>query len=267
MALAVHRWGTYRVVQLKPWILSLVAELISPLALPSLCHWDPLSGFAQKRAGGPLSCSHDLRANSLAWCTEVCWCAGVEGHIFHAHPTPPKGRARHQGRLYCFPGEVQTCSFQYNSRWEVGPALLSPWTSAWSQVAAQTRNVRMPFGGSLVCGDWHRPLPPHDHGFRHGPQKQNWPGLCWPQVAAHIRLFLSTLTSPASSLPIVQHGPHKSLSCSSDCQEGEDHSASSYGSCESWLPLVYQANKMAFHSLPPVLTVFLSPLPQCSVNF
>lgn len=80
----------------------------------------------------------------------------------------------------------------------------------------------MPFGGSLVYGGPHRPLLPHDHGSRHGPQKQNWPGLCQSRVAAHILLCLSTLMSPASSLPIVQHGPHESLSCCSGCQEGED---------------------------------------------
>lgn len=55
------------------------------------------------------------------------------------------------------------------SRFGMGPALHSPWTSALSQVVAQTRDIHLVFGGNrplLLQG----PRPRHDPWRLHGPE-------------------------------------------------------------------------------------------------
>lgn len=102
---AVHRWGTYRVVQLKPWILSPVAELINLLALPSLCHWDPFSGFAQKRAGGH---SPVLMTSGQTLWPDAQRCAGVlVWRDISLTPTPPHPKAEPTTRAGSIAAQVR----------------------------------------------------------------------------------------------------------------------------------------------------------------
>lgn len=49
----------------------------------------------------------------------------------------------------------------------VGTALHSPWASTLSQVAAQTKDICMAFGGSMRHGHQHRTLLMHGYGSKH----------------------------------------------------------------------------------------------------
>lgn len=101
----------------------------------------------------------------------------LTAELSHTHalgagsPTPC-----HQGRLYCA-GQMRcrACSPECCHRWEVGPVRSGassedPWTSVWSQAAAQTRDIHMAFSSNMNHGYQYRFLLLHPW-----PWTQTWP--------------------------------------------------------------------------------------------
>lgn len=115
----------------------------------------------------------------------------------------------------------------------VGSSLFSPWTSAWSQVTAQTKGMAWPLVVTWATIIYAYPLLLQGHRYRHGPLQQHGPGYHHHGLRRQHRLLtsgcsyhlcVSSSTSPDSALsdslsvPFLHHilahhsGAHSSMS-------------------------------------------------------